>query len=82
MLVVICAIRKMVECVFSKRELRLLDDLLPESNKQRRRASHARGGTKRFKRKDIDIEDMDELGAASNSSKYRKQSKEYSTNQS
>ena len=72
MLVVICAIRKMVECVFSKRELRLLDDLLPESNKQRRRASHARGGTKRFKRKDIDIEDMEELGAASNSSKYRK----------
>ena len=46
MLVVICGIRKMVECVFSKRELRLLDDLLPESNKQRRRASQARGGTK------------------------------------
>ena len=69
MLVVICGIRKMVECVFSKRELRLLDDLLPESNKQRRRASQARGGTRRFKRKDIDMEDIEDLGAASNSSK-------------
>ena len=73
MLVVICGIRKMVECVFSKRELRLLDDLLPESNKQqRRRASQARGDTKRFKRKDIDMEDIEDLGAASNSSKYKK----------
>ena len=72
MLVVICGIRKMVECVFSKRELRLLDDLLPESNKQRRRASQARGGTRRFKRKDIDMEDIEDLGAASNSSRYKK----------
>ena len=31
MLVVICAIRKFMECVFSRRELRALDDLLPES---------------------------------------------------
>ena len=36
MLVVICAIRKLMECVFHKRELRLLDDLLPESGKSRR----------------------------------------------
>ena len=75
MLVVICAIRKMVECVFSKRELRLLDDLLPEANKQRRRASHARGGTKRFKRKNIDIDDIEDLAATSNSSKNRKSSR-------
>ena len=39
MLVLICGIRKMLECVFTKRELRLLDDLLPESGKQRRRTS-------------------------------------------
>ena len=31
MLVVLCAIRKMLECIFTKRELRLLDDLLPEA---------------------------------------------------
>ena len=37
MLVVICAIRKFMECIFSKRELRLLDDLLPESEKNIRK---------------------------------------------
>ena len=36
MLVVLCAIRKMLECIFSKRELRLLDDLLPEAGMNRR----------------------------------------------
>lgn len=36
MLVVICAIRKVMECVFTKRELRLLDDLLPEDSTNRR----------------------------------------------
>ena len=61
MLVVICAIRKMVECVFSKRELRLLDDLLPESNKQRRRASH-KPGLRKFRKKDRGIEEIDDNG--------------------
>ncbi len=37
MLVVICAIRKFMECIFTKRELRLLDDLLPESDKNLRK---------------------------------------------
>ena len=37
MLVVICAIRKFMECIFTKRELRLLDDLLPESEKNIRK---------------------------------------------
>ena len=37
MLVVLCAIRKIMECLFSKRELRLLDDLLPETNKNMRK---------------------------------------------
>ena len=64
----------MVECVFSKRELRLLDDLLPEAGKQRRRASQARGVSRRFKRKDVDIEDIDDLGPTSNSSKHKKPS--------
>ena len=32
MLIFICAIRKIMECIFTKRELRLLDDLLPESD--------------------------------------------------
>merc|ERR1712130_725550 len=30
MLVVICIIRKVIECIFSHQELRALDDLLPE----------------------------------------------------
>jgi len=37
MLVVICFIRKIVECVFTTQELRALDDLLPESGKQNKR---------------------------------------------
>lgn len=39
MLVLICAIRKVMECIFSKRELQLLDDLLPDcaGGKNRRR---------------------------------------------
>ena len=37
MLVLISAIRKFLECIFSKRELRLLDDLLPESEKNIRK---------------------------------------------
>ena len=37
MLVVLCAIRKVLEFIFTKRELRLLDDLLPEVGKGRRR---------------------------------------------
>jgi len=37
MLVVICAIRKFMECIFTKRELRLLDDLLPESDENVRK---------------------------------------------
>ena len=36
MLVVICAIRKFLEYFFARRELRVLDDLLPESGKPRR----------------------------------------------
>ena len=38
MLVLICAIRKVMECLFTRRELRVLDDLLPEnSDKSARR---------------------------------------------
>ncbi len=37
MLVLICAIRKLMECVFSRRELRVLDDLLPENSDKTRR---------------------------------------------
>ena len=37
MLVVICGIRKFMECVFSRHELRVLDDLLPESTSNKRR---------------------------------------------
>ncbi|XP_059080880.1 sodium bicarbonate cotransporter 3-like isoform X1 [Tigriopus californicus] len=37
MLVVICAIRKLLECIFNRRELRALDDLLPESSNKTRR---------------------------------------------
>ena len=39
MLVVICAIRKFMECIFTKRELRLLDDLLPESDENVRKGN-------------------------------------------
>lgn len=70
MLVVICGIRKMAECVFSKRELRLLDDLLPESNKQRRRASH-RPGLKKFRKKDRDIEEIDDKPTTTRRSRSR-----------
>ena len=70
MLVVICAIRKMVECIFSKRELRLLDDLLPESNKQRRRASH-RPGLRRFRKEDRDIEEIDDKPTTTRRSRSR-----------
>jgi hypothetical protein len=31
MLVLICSVRKLMECVFTRRELRVLDDLLPEN---------------------------------------------------
>ena len=51
MLVVICAIRKVMECVFSKRELRLLDDLLPESNKNVRKGGRGPIMIKQFSRK-------------------------------
>ena len=37
MLVLICAIRKLMECLFTRRELRVLDDLLPESSDKSRR---------------------------------------------
>ena len=70
MLVVICAIRKMVECIFSKRELRLLDDLLPESNKQRRRASH-KPGLRKFRKKDRDIEEIDDKPTTTRRSRSR-----------
>ena len=70
MLVVICAIRKMVECVFSKRELRLLDDLLPESNKQRRRASH-KPSLRKFRKKDRDIEEIDDRPTTTRRSRSR-----------
>ena len=37
MLVLICAIRKLMECLFTRRELRVLDDLLPENSDKSRR---------------------------------------------
>ena len=38
MLVIICVIRKVIECVFSRQELRALDDLLPERKSSRRKS--------------------------------------------
>ena len=60
----------MVECVFSKRELRLLDDLLPESNKQRRRASH-KPSLRKFRKKDRDIEEIDDQPTTTRRSRSR-----------
>jgi len=37
MLVIICFIRKIIECIFTKQELRALDDLLPESGSKNKR---------------------------------------------
>jgi len=37
MLVVICFIRKIIECIFTKQELRALDDLLPKSGNKNKR---------------------------------------------
>lgn len=48
MLVVICLIRKMMECIFSKRELRLLDDLLPENNSYTRKGLLMRKFSRNF----------------------------------
>ena len=56
MLVVICAIRKFLECFFTRRELRVLDDLLPESGKPRRSG----GGRFFSKMKAGDHDDDDE----------------------
>lgn len=52
---VICAIRKLLECIFNRRELRALDDLLPESSNKTRRD----GGSffDRIHRADWDEED-------------------------
>jgi hypothetical protein len=75
MLVVICGIRKMVECIFTKRELRLLDDLLPESNKQQRRRASHRPGSRKSKRKDLDIEDIDVTIGTSKNKRYSKRNK-------
>ena len=65
----------MVECIFTKRELRLLDDLLPESNKQQRRRASHRPGSRRSKRKDLDIEDMDATIGTSKNKRYPKRNK-------
>ena len=72
MLVLICGIRKMVECIFTKRELRLLDDLLPEfQGKQRRRTSN-KPGSRRYRRKVLDIDDIEDQPGASKSSRKDK----------
>ena len=71
MLVVICGIRKIIECIFTKRELRLLDDLLPESNKQRRRASH-KPGSLRFRRKEKTVDDIEDPASSSRCSKKKR----------
>ena len=42
MLVLICAIRKVMECLFTRRELRVLDDLLPENSDKSRRKGQGR----------------------------------------
>merc|ERR1712156_137450 len=51
MLVVICAIRKFMECIFTKRELRLLDDLLPESEKNVRKGGQRQTMMRQFSKK-------------------------------
>ena len=51
MLVVICAIRKCMECIFTKRELKLLDDLLPESNKNIRKGGRQKAMIRQLSKK-------------------------------
>ncbi len=51
MLVVICAIRKIMECIFTKRELRLLDDLLPESDENVRKGNRQKLMIRQLSRK-------------------------------
>ncbi len=42
MLVLICALRKFLECIFTRRELKVLDDLLPESSSPTKRRLNRR----------------------------------------
>ena len=48
MLVVICIIRKVIECIFSHQELRALDDLLPERKTSRRKSGVKKTSLKRI----------------------------------
>jgi len=54
MLVIICVIRKMIECIFTNGELRALDDLLPERKKDKRKLGY------KMSQKGPDIEESDE----------------------
>ena len=57
MLVVICVIRKMIECIFTNGELRALDDLLPERKKDTRKL----GYKKSVKGSTLDESDEEDL---------------------
>ena len=54
MLVIICVIRKVIECVFSNQELRALDDLLPERKSSRRKSGFKKTSMKRIMEKGND----------------------------
>ena len=60
MLVVICGIRKLLECVFTKRELRVLDDLLPESGMKRRGAFKKKQEQKSRNHRNSEMYDRDD----------------------
>ena len=49
MLVAICVIRKMIECIFTHQELRALDDLLPERKTSRRKSGVNRDTLRKIK---------------------------------
>merc|ERR1712142_1396060 len=56
MLVIICVIRKMIECIFTNGELRALDDLLPERKKDKRKLGYKMS----HKRQEVEESDEDD----------------------
>jgi len=62
MLVVICVIRKMIECIFTNGELRALDDLLPERKKDKRKLGYKKS-IKGLTLTDSDEEEIVELNS-------------------
>ena len=78
MLVVICVIRKMIECIFTHGELRALDDLLPVRKKDNRKLGY------KMSMKGSSIEESDEDDSGTGSQKSggfwkKKREKQYKT---